>query len=108
MQRTVIRCAGEILFVVEKMQSLVAEERDLRMLREKIVQSGRARLLHTGDDEIDAFDGSRSWREKRTQRHVSVFAFEQIVRELVQAITAPAERLQRLMRSPREALRFAA
>jgi hypothetical protein len=38
------------------MESLVTQQRDVRMLREKIVDGGRAGLLHAGDYEIDALD----------------------------------------------------
>lgn len=45
-----------MFFLVEEMKRLIAQQRDFRMLREKIVDRGGAGLLHTRDDEIYAFD----------------------------------------------------
>jgi len=42
------------------MERLVAEQCDLRILREKIVDRGCPGFLHAGDDEIDAFNFAAS------------------------------------------------
>ena len=45
-----------MFFLVEKMEGLVAEESDMGMLRQKIVDRGRARFLHAGDDKAHPID----------------------------------------------------
>ena len=45
-----------MFFLVEKMESLVAQERDVWMLSEKIMNRSRAGFLHAGDDEIYLFN----------------------------------------------------
>ena len=46
----------EMFFLVEKMESLVAQQRDVRMLRKKIVDRGCACFLRTGDDKVHPVD----------------------------------------------------
>jgi hypothetical protein len=45
-----------MFFLVEKMESLVAQQSDVRMLSQKIVNRGCAGFLHTGDYEIHALN----------------------------------------------------
>lgn len=42
----------EMFFLVEKMESLIPQQRDVRMLRKKIVDRSGPGFLHAGDDEI--------------------------------------------------------
>ena len=51
-QNPIVRFLTEMLFLVEKMQSLIAEQGNVRMLRQEIVDRGRPGLLHPSDDEI--------------------------------------------------------
>ena len=53
MQQFVIDRARENFLVIEEMQLLPVRQRDPRMLFQKIMQRGRARLLRARDDEIE-------------------------------------------------------
>jgi rhamnose utilization protein RhaD (predicted bifunctional aldolase and dehydrogenase) len=52
----VVRRIGKMFFFVEKVQRLIAKERDMGMLRERIVERGRAGFLHTGQDEVSTIN----------------------------------------------------
>ena len=45
-----------MFFLVEKMEGLVSQQCDVRMLRKKIVDRSRAGFLHAGDYEIYLFN----------------------------------------------------
>jgi hypothetical protein len=45
-----------MFFLIEKMKSLVAQQRDVRVLSQKIVQRSGAGLLHTGHYKIYLID----------------------------------------------------
>jgi hypothetical protein len=45
-----------MFFLVEEMESLVTQQRDVRMLREKIVDGSRAGFLDAGDYKIYLFN----------------------------------------------------
>jgi hypothetical protein len=47
-----------MFFLVEKMESLVPQQRDVRVLCQKIMERRRAGFLHAGDDEIYMIDVS--------------------------------------------------
>ena len=53
MKSPIIGIATEVFFFIEKMQSLITQQSDVRVLREKIVDRGGACLLHACDDKID-------------------------------------------------------
>src|SRR5262249_30796878 len=79
MKKSIIKVAREIFFLVEKMERLIAKERDLRMLSQKIMDRGRPGLLHAGYDENDALNFSAPEKihdetvttEKEQDRHLA-------------------------------------
>ena len=56
MQNPVIERAGEMFFLVEEMKRLIAQQSDMWMFRQKIMQRRRARLLHARDHKVDVID----------------------------------------------------
>ena len=59
-QNLVIRLVRKMFFLVKKMKSLVAQQSNLRMLREEIVDRRATGLLHAGYGKADMVNvGSR-------------------------------------------------
>ena len=58
MQDPVIGLASKMFRLVEKMKRLIAEKRNMRMLRENIVQRSRPGFLHSAYDEVNVVDFS--------------------------------------------------